>query len=116
MILLRKKADSFIDAIDMDVNIVPYTAITDDNNMDSSPTFGESVSRTDDLLEIDSYFILMRQLAWIQSREDLSKWEISSDSAHVNLSLDAYQELLKDLTQKLTDYRSILVKKLNAGK
>ena len=105
-----------MDAIDMDVNIAPYAVVANDYNINDSQTFGENMTRMDNILEIDSYFVLMRQLDWIQTQEELSRWQSPSDSLYINLSLDDYQKLLQDLKLKLLDYKSILAKKLNSGK
>jgi hypothetical protein len=111
---LQGKAQNFIDEIEMDTKIGPYLVVSDDYDTKDAEVLSENwrVGDIENLSDIDSYIVLLRQLELMHPTEYLARWQSVTDSVAVNLSLRDYQELLQEIAQKLQDYRTVLAKKI----
>jgi len=114
---LQNKANRFLDELEMDSRIVPYAVVKEEYRPEKEEVFNNNGTRgiPSNLVEIDYYMVLMRQLEWVQPREKLSKWQSPLDSTQINLSINEYQILLQEIKQRLQEYGSILKKKITSN-
>jgi hypothetical protein len=136
MILLQKKTESFMDEMDFEGTIERYYSINHEKGMSPEPSSyisedeqfrGEDITAMDEYISsnmslLQSYYPLLNNLLLHRSyllpkTPDVQvKWQALTDSTKENLSIDSYQALLQEVEKALSEYKMILLHKLEGLK
>lgn len=109
---LQKKTSKFLAETEFDRDLGPsHFAVQSERSANQTLTEGNSA--LDPLSErAVSYTLLINQLNIIQKPESITKSNLRQDFQTPNMNLNEYSKLLKEVKQKLADYKSILTSKL----
>jgi len=115
-LILQEKTSKFLAETEFDRDFRPGKS----SRSSTARTYESSILSVQDKLviadQINSYALLLDQLNIFDKSENINLQKFNFKSGKANLSLKDYSSLLKELKQRLSDYKLILTNKIEQSK
>ena len=115
-LILQEKTSKFLAETEFDRDFRPGKS----SRSSTARTYESSILSVQDKLviadQINSYALLLDQLNIFDKSENINLQKFNFKSSKANLSLKDYSSLLKELKQRLSDYKLILTNKIEQSK
>jgi hypothetical protein len=118
IVTLQQKSKKFIEESEFDYNMnaANITSRIDNSAATNTPTYVGRDKVSIQSFQVQSFFVLLKQLDLKQTNELYTRSRFSSENPNKRISLKDYRELLKEVEKRLADYRLILTHKINSAK
>ncbi len=113
---LQKKTSKFLAETEFDRDIKIGKTLSSSKTNTNQSTLGGNDIRTSISEQINSYVLILEQLSLFEKTENIKASRFHYNDGSANINLRDYSKLLKELKQKLSDYKLILVKKIEHSK
>ena len=119
---LQIKASKFMNEMTMENEVSPYAMLGEGSirteGERNEGTYDDRISFVNEgknvvISQAGSYAVLLRQLNLNQNNDAISHWQSPVDSLKLNITIEEYLELLKQLAKGLSEYRIVLRQKIS---